>query len=278
MAQRFSDTHWQEPERTSEEDEDLSSSLYRLLSALVAALVGAVLFEAATLAGSFTRSVFDLASWRPARMLVFFCAVFGIFLWVTRPHERPNWWVWGKNLACVLGSLLCGLIVGIFVSALMQDAGDVRYGLSIACFLAAALLLFLNRDLVCQALEWGYLILALAFGLTFCLLMPPSAEISWDGSTHFKNANALSYLVDAEYTGADQMMVIGGLEGALYLTGDLSGVEEHPVELDSRVVQFRSSIRQTTSCAQPSETVAWSRWRARPPTPRAATGPGARSA
>ena len=221
----------------------LGSALITFLLALLFAL----LLEAGTLAGSFTARVTSFSLWMPKRILVFFClmlipAFFAcrrIMRWldggagVGRDWHRLRW-----SVMAVAVSVIFGMCVAIPIAIVLGDAGDMRYGVCLSCVVSAISLIVVHRDLLRDSFEWGFLILALAFGSSFAILMPPAAEISWDGATHFKNANALSYVFDAEYTGADQMMVIGATEGALYLTGDLSGIEEHWVELNSRLVQF----------------------------------------
>jgi uncharacterized membrane protein len=238
---------WEPDVETRETSMGGVSLLVSALIALLLSLLFALLLEAGTLFGSFTSHVTNFSQWLPQRIFVFFMlslapAVFAarrIMRWldgaghVSRDWHRLTW-----SAMAVVVSTLFGMCIGIPVAIVLGDPGDVRYGLCLTCVVSAIALLVVHRDLLPYSFEWGFLILGLAFGGTFALLMPPAAEISWDGSTHFKNANGLSYIVDAEYNGADQLMVIGATEGALYLTGDLSGIEEQWVELDSRLVQF----------------------------------------
>ncbi len=214
----------------------------RVITALALSGLGSLVLEAGTVFGSFTMSVRDLSMWMPKRILVFFALLLvPVFLLVTYlPTIRGGVHVrhLARNALALVAGCIGGTIVGFFLSVACGNAGDPRYGIVIACIATAALLLFINRDLIRTSFEWCFLILALCFGTVFCIFMPTASEISWDGSIHFKNANAVSYLFDAEYTGADQIMVIGGEQGALYLTGSLLEIEHDDVELEARNVSF----------------------------------------
>ena len=48
--------------------------------------------------------------------------------------------------------------------------------------------------------------MSLCSGILCAFLLPAYASSSWDGFTHFDYANAISYVVDAQYTGADALM------------------------------------------------------------------------
>lgn len=214
----------------------------RLIVAFALSGLGALVLEAGTVFGSFTMSIWDLSMWMPKRILVFFALLLAPnLLLVTHPPRirrgiRAQHLV--QNAVALIAGCIGGAVVGFFLSIVCGNAGDPRYGIVTACVATATLLLLANRSLIKSSFEWCFLILALCFGTVFCIFMPTASEISWDGSIHFKNANAVSFLFDAEYTGADQMMVIGGEQGALYLTGSLHSIEHDDVELEARNVSF----------------------------------------
>lgn len=54
--------------------------------------------------------------------------------------------------------------------------------------------------------EYVFLAMSLCSGILCAFLLPAYASSSWDGFTHFDYANAISYVVDAQYTGADALM------------------------------------------------------------------------
>ena len=236
MAQAPS--HFRRQSAHAEAEDTPSPWLMRGLC-LALSFAGAIVLEAGTVFGGYVGMGPSLV-----RMVLFFCVLCVLTLsvgaWAAgeRPVLRLRWKPVVANVVCIALGIAAGAFFGLLLSLIAHDGGDVRYGISCSCMACALGLLVVNWRTVRRSMEWGFLILALAFGCTFCVLMPPSSEISWDGSTHFRNANALSFIVDAQYDGADQMMVIGGTEGALFLTGDVSFIEEHPVELDSRVVVF----------------------------------------
>ena len=233
------------------------------LTGALLAFVFALILEALTLVGIPSVSPFDLSQWMPLRILVFFCALVpmaSVFVYrLTRlktgvfeavgAHALP----YTLTLDGVIGGLLIGWALGIPLASIAGDAGDARYSMVAGALFTSILLLAIHRKLVARALEWGFLILALSFGTCFCLLMPTGAEISWDGATHFKNANGLSYVFDARYTGADRIMCVGGLEGSLYLTGTLSYTEQQWVELNSRLVDFPHAILEDDTSESASD-------------------------
>lgn len=102
-------------------------------------------------------------------------------------------------------------------------AWDYRYVAipSVIAFLVT--LLAWNRQLFLAHLEYGFLAIALSFGTLFCACMPVVALVSWDGNVHIRNAINVSYVVNAEYTAADEMMmsVPGILELGLFDIEDL---------------------------------------------------------
>ena len=222
--------------------------------ACAASLAGAILLEAGTIFGSFLHRVGDLSAWMPKRMVVFFCLLLPICVLAARrlgantcsarhgarrlpPSDLA------KRAALVVApatvAAVAGVALGVLVAQLQGNPADPRYGMALAGALAAIALVAANARVCLRSLEWAYLALALSFGTVFCLCMPAAAEISWDGHIHFNSANALSFLFDAEYTGADALMTIGGEQvGTLAQTGGDGEVEELEVELGGRTVPF----------------------------------------
>ena len=265
---------------TSKDNAGAGMLLLLAKAIVLSALLSAAL-EAATVFGSFTMSVRDLSWWMPKRMIVFFAISLPFFIFILfsrskrggkrqqhRPHDAR---AFAKNALKAVGipaaiSLVVGWLVGSALAWGRGDAGDMRYPMVCVARLLCALLLYANKKLVSQSYEWGFLIIALCVGITCCALMPPAAEISWDGQIHFRKANALSYVFDPEYTGADQIMTrAGGGVGGIYLTQDDAGVEELDVELNSRRIPLphasleREAINtaiQTLEQAEASEPVA----------------------
>lgn len=260
----------------TDEDEGFGASRPQsLLAGAILAAFFALVLEVLTVMGTRQGMPFDPSCWLPTRMLVFFCVLTPLttcFIYRLTRWDRGIFEAIGihalpyfLSVVAVLVGLASGIGLGVPLAIFAHDPGDNRFGLVVAALLCSIFLLAIHRKLVVRSPEWGFLILALSFGTCFCLLMPPNSEISWDGATHFKNANGLSYVFDAEYTGADQIMCQGGLEGSLYLTGDLSYTEQRWVEQDSRLVDFphadlednvQADVRDTLRQAERSREVA----------------------
>lgn len=215
--------------------------------------IGAVLLEACTVFGSFVHSVWEFSWWMPKRMLVFFFLLLIVNTLFARALSRQSlqerWHallLWfqtngtlvARSAIAFCASLAVGFAAGFALSIAMGDPGDLRYGVGLSLVLMAGALAIVLRGKIAQSLEWGFLIVGICFGTMFCLLMPTSAEISWDGHIHFNHANAISYIFDAEYTGADVLMTTGGADGSLFIMEDLASTEDFDVELGSRRVPF----------------------------------------
>lgn len=219
----------------------------------VLSALGALFLEAGTLFGSFAYSVRDLSAWMPKRMVVFFCLLLpvnALALHAVRDIFRTRRQEGAPRVAATplkrgaLSLMAIGIVIALGIiggRALATHLGnpqDPRYGIALAGVCATLLLLGIHFKAICRSLEWGYLILAISIGSVCCFLMPVSAEISWDGHIHFDTANALSFVYDAEYTGADAIMTMGGADGSLLVMGIQNDVEDFDVELDSRRVPF----------------------------------------
>lgn len=194
---------------------------YRFLRSLVLSILLAFLLETGTLIGAPVASPLVLSDWRPKRMLVFFVLSLLFVLWLTSStmcHARSKWLnslrgiepMRARRITCnllilcaatVLGWLVCHLIATI-----LSLPWDFRYGM-IASFLAFSITsLVVLRDVLSTKPEWGFLAISLAFGTLLSALMPAYSAISFDGFIHYDNSLAISYVCDAEYSGADAVM------------------------------------------------------------------------
>ena len=211
-------------------------------------VVLSVLLEIGTLAGYHSAEMHSLSRMMPKRLLVFFVITCIPSYLIARriltrdvPMNARRNREWGnviRRTAITICAGIGGALVGFAFTLITNAAADWRFMAVGSAICMSAALLVTNAELVKERVEYGFAILALAFGISFCLLMPVAAEISWDGHIHFDHANALSYLFDAEYTQADQIMCTGGEQGALFLLGSFSETEQFDVELESRTVAF----------------------------------------
>ena len=188
---------------------------------VVASLVLAILLEAGTLVGAPVASPLVLSDWRPGRMVAFFVISVLLVTWLTSTRVRATLGEWVDGLrgdghagtkrlargvvvlcaATVLGWLACALVARLF-----GVSWDDRYGMVASCLAFCVAALVLLRDTLAGKPEWGFLAVSLAFGTLLCALMPAYSAISFDGFIHYDNSIAMSYLCDAEYTGADVVM------------------------------------------------------------------------
>lgn len=220
--------------------------------AIIIDLACSVLLEIGTVMGYQSPHMSGLSHLMPKRLLVLFVLLLlPSFLAARRLHESGKgnseqlrskagalWDAVRKCAPYLIAAIVAGLLLGLGAAHMTGNGGDIRLPIAFCAVCTAITLLVVNREHLVRAPEYGFAVLALAFGFTFCALMPTAAEISWDGHIHFDQANALSYLFDAEYTGADQIMCSGGVDGALLRLDDLAGTEEFDVELESRNVAF----------------------------------------
>lgn len=233
--------------------------LTRLARAAAVCAVLAVLLEAGTLVGAPLLTPLNPEHWRLKRMALFFaaCLVAYAFWRLTRDDEVAGpvslaraWWQRSSaprraaGVAVLLAGVPCALVVlSLAATNLVGHGHDLRLPLIVAlCALALGLLVAL-RDKVARRLEYGFLVLALTFGTLMCACMPVIAEVSWDGQIHFNNTQAVSYVLDAEYTGADLMMTRADAVMALDLLGegDIAGVW-HPSQNAADVASAQEQL------------------------------------
>lgn len=141
-------------------------------------ILACVLLEVGTLFGAPVSSPLAPSDWRPARMLVFFALSLPLALWL-----RGRLWA-RRGPVPREGGAASGPAPG-------PMARPRPVGI---------------HDLLRASPEYAFFAMSLCSGVLCAFLLPGYASSSWDGFTHFDVANAMSYVVDAEYTGADVIM------------------------------------------------------------------------
>lgn len=192
-----------------------------VLVATVCALL-AIILEFGTLVGAPLLTPLNLDHWRLKRIAIFFCFLVAVYaFWsVTKDRQMEglsvkvcSWWLEAGASARVVS--IVGVVAALPVLLVLSpprrvgswgDGYDFRVPLIAAVAVFAAALLLLYREKIARQLEWGFLIISLSFGTLMCACMPVIAEVTWDGQIHFNSANAVSYVLDAEYSGADVLM------------------------------------------------------------------------
>ena len=201
-----------------------ASVIFRGITKTVAfSLVVAVLLEFGTLAGAPLLTPFNPEHWRLKRLAIFAASTVAIILVRKLTYDDDSLGVCHKLRHCLmamnarrqtalaLGVAICIPVLMVLISTLMtmtaSESFDLRPVVMVLSLCVAAVLLIRLRHILIDKVEVGFLVLSLSFGIIACTCMPVIAEVAWDGQIHFDFANALSYVLDAEYTGADKVMV-----------------------------------------------------------------------
>lgn len=212
-----------------------------IASAAILSMICAVFLELGTLIGSRLTSPFNLNDWSPFRLALFSGASFFIILLIKFGQQTgdlrkfrdvcksmlkaDSTYRWQTFLFAAVLSVFAFSLTAI-PFALSGEAWDMRYGVITGGISVSVFLLYRFRKCFTTRFEYCFLILSLSFGTIACLCMPIIAEVSYDGQKHFRNAQAISFLENAEYSASDQIMsnayAVEMLD--LFKTGDLSAL------------------------------------------------------
>lgn len=209
---------------------------------LLGCVAAAVLLEAGTLLGARTRSPLVPGDWNLRRLAVFFCLALLVCLAAhllrtgdsaagrlararsaLRSLDRRHAL---RRGAVALGVPAAATLLARLAAALLGAPWDGRLAAVAALPALAVTLCVLLHARIRRDLAWGFLVVSLSFGALMCACMPVVAEVSWDGQIHFDRTVALSYVLDAEYTPADQLMTSATAVDQLGIvrTGSTAGV------------------------------------------------------
>jgi uncharacterized membrane protein len=201
---------------------NLSSKVKRLFIYAIMLLSLTILAEFLTLVGSKTYSFCRFQDWNFHRMFLLFCINLLLLLFINYFDLKGRWLSFFSNLKQKVTtanrnekaafvkktiSLIAVPATTLFIYVGLASVRDYRW--AAFCFfipLAIGLIIIFQND-IRKHVEIGFLIITLTIGIVFCISVPVTAFISWDGLTHFDRAWALSYLYDAEYSGAEQDML-----------------------------------------------------------------------
>lgn len=188
----------------------------RVVSTVLAGLVAAAMLEVATLFGAPSSTPLVMGDWNLRRMLVFalLCVPLAFAArrrwdayWSTPffARERPLLLDALPPLAVVFAAMAAAWFAAPLVFPISRRLAAAVVVPVVVCAIA-----ILWRRRIARDLELGYAVVAISFGVLTCVLMPPSASMCWDGAGHFDVAQAMSYVLDAQYTGADALMAQAG--------------------------------------------------------------------
>lgn len=232
-------------------------TLERILTVLGVSLLAAIVLEVCTLFGAYAKSPLVLSDWEPVRMAFFFalaacCTIIAICRSKTeKPSVRERSLrladtarTFALSNARQLAIIVAFAVVAFLLSPLLTGAWDMRYGLLCLVVGLAGYLLIFKRSFFTARPERYFALLAMSFGILVCFFTPVYADISWDGVTHFSRAQALSYLVNPEYDGADVLMAEMPSHGwQLMLRSDAD--EVNPITIESLDFPIISTVNQT---------------------------------
>lgn len=208
----------------------------RVVKATLSSAVGAIILEFLTLAGSKTLSPLSPVSWTYASVVTIF---FGILC--LRSIEicfAPI-----RRLISALKKInyqdAAVLVVMSFGSALLFSFIGSAFGLSKVVIFAAAIpitaifaLCIVEKREVANKPELVGFILIMMIGLSIISVFPVTNLLTWDDEVHYRNASDLSYIVGAERSKSDRMIIeLFHMEDGFSLDASLG---KYPVDLSSR--------------------------------------------
>jgi uncharacterized membrane protein len=182
-----------------------------------------LLAEFLTLAGSRSYSFLRFGDWNFHRMFLLFCINLLLLLFIRYFDLKRKVFTVFSNLrqriaegyragkTDCLKKLILLIALPLAILLIYTGLAPVRdYRWAAFCFFVpfGIGLIIVLRNEIRHHVEIGFLILSLTFGIVFCISVPVTAFISWDGTSHFDRTWAMSYLYDAEYTGAEKDMVM----------------------------------------------------------------------
>lgn len=184
--------------------------------------VFAVLFELGTLAGAPISSPGSPEDWNLARMGICFllalplsaflllndwraaAARFAVFI---EAEDGARIVRWARRV--LIGSVILVLVV-LVVGVACMVAGSSQpgpYQLFAVCISVVVMAFYAARRKLARRVERVVLVIMLAAGFLFAAMVPLYTHVSWDDHIHYDRTVAASYLLNPEYSVADQMLV-----------------------------------------------------------------------
>lgn len=182
----------------------------------------AVLFELGTLVGAPLSTPGNPADWNLARMGIYLLLALPLSTFIVlndwrAAAERFTAFLeaedgarivrWARRV--LVGSVILVLVV-LVVGVACLAAGNSQpgpYQLFAVCVSVVIMAFYAARRKLARRVERVVLVIMLAVGALFAAMVPLYTHASWDDHIHYDRAVAASYLLDPEYTLADQMLV-----------------------------------------------------------------------
>ena len=182
----------------------------------------AFLFELGTLVGAPISTPLNPAHWNTGRIGIYFLLALPLSAFLL----LNNWRFTAARLAAFLAAedgarimrwarrVLIGsvilVLVTLVVGAVCLACGNTQpgpYQLFGVCITVVIMAFYAARRKIAQRVERVALVIMLATGLLFSAMVPLYTHASWDDHIHYDRTVAASYLLDPEYTAADQALV-----------------------------------------------------------------------
>lgn len=194
----------------------------RLVFMLALSLAFAFLFELGTLVGAPISSPYRLADWNTGRLVIYFflglpLAAFLVFnnwkrtlarlVAFLEAEDGARMMRWARRV--LIGSVIL-VVVTLVVGVACLIAGNSQsgpYQLYAVCIAVVIMAFYAARRKIARRVERVVLVILLSSGFLFASMVPLYTHASWDDHIHYDRTVAASYLLDPEYTPADQKLV-----------------------------------------------------------------------
>lgn len=182
----------------------------------------AFIFELGTLVGAPMSSPYHLSDWNVGRLVIYFFLALPLSAFLVfnnwrrslsrmvaflEAEEGARMVRWARRV--LIGSVIL-VIVTLLVGAICFIAGNTQpgpYQLFAVCIAIVIMAFYAARKKLARRVERVVLVILLASGFLFATMVPQYTHVSWDDHIHYDRTVAASYLLDPEYTPADQMLV-----------------------------------------------------------------------
>lgn len=196
--------------------------LVRAMAIAVLSVAFALVFELGTLVGAPISTPYNPSDWNATRILIYFFlavplasflvinnwkATLARFIAFLEAEDGARMTRWARRV--LIGSVilvLVTLVVGVACLA-CGNAQPGPYQLFAVCITVVIMAFYAARKKVARRVERVVLVIMLSTGFLFSTMVPLYTHISWDDHIHYDRTVAASYLVDPEYSAADQDLV-----------------------------------------------------------------------
>ena len=197
----------------------------KLMRAIVVAALSAafaLLFELGTLVGAPISTPYNPSDWNEGRILIYFFLAIPLsnflvfndwkvtlarFIAFLEAEDGARMTRWARRV--LIGSVilvLVTLVVGVVCLA-CGNAQPGPYQLFAVCVTVVIMSFYAARKKLARRVERVVVVIILSTGFLFSTMVPLYTHVSWDDHIHYDRTVAASYLLDPEYSAADQDLI-----------------------------------------------------------------------